>query len=129
MDWASMIPTTLLQLAISSIRISLVYGTNISSMIVVMSVTGHVHAVVKTATHVMSVTQPVRHALMIMVQADLMNALHVSVELNQTAMDTVHVTIITKAQLTLVPLSAMKDVQHVPELGNMNVYSVKRTTK
>jgi hypothetical protein len=98
-------------------------------MAVVMSVTGHVHAVVMTIMNVMSVTQPVRHAPMIMDQADLMNALHVSVELNQTPMDTVHVTIITKAQLTHVPLSAMKDVPHVPEPENMNVYSVKKTTK
>jgi len=95
----------------------------------VKSVTGHVHVDVEMQAHVMSVTQPVRHALMIMVQADLMNALHVSVELNQTPMDTVHVTIITKAQLTHVPLSAMKDVPHVPEPENMNVYSVKKTTK
>lgn len=105
------------------------HGTISWIVALVKSVTGHVHVVVMTHQHVMSVTQPVRHALMIMDQADLMNALHVSVELNQTPMDTVHVTIITKAQLTHVPLSAMKDVPHVPEPENMNVYSVKKTTK
>jgi len=77
---------------------------------------------------VTNVIQPVRHATIHQAQADLMNVLHVTVELNQIPTDTVPVMTIMRDQLTHVTSNVMKDVQTVPAPENMNAFSVKLTT-
>lgn len=103
--------------------------TTLTSMATVKNVTGHAHVVAMMEPLVTNVIQPVRHATIHQAQADLMNVLHVTVELNQIPTDTVPVMTIMRDQLTHVTSNVMKDVQTVPAPENMNAFSVKLTTK
>jgi len=121
-----LVPPTSLEMDLLSATVA--STTTLTSMATVKNVTGHAHVVAMMEAHVTNVTQPVRHATIHQAQADLMNVLHVTVELNQIPTDTVPVMTIMRALLTHVTSNVMKDVQTVPAPENMNAFSVKLTT-
>jgi hypothetical protein len=122
-----LVPPTSVEMHSASATVALT--TTLTSMATVKNVTGHAHVVAIVETHVTNVIQPVRHATIHQAQADLMNVLHVTVELNQIPTDTVPVMTIMRELLTHVTSNVMKDVPTVPAPENMNAFSVKLTTK